>query len=116
MADGYAGVSFFVLLNGVWGPLPDSGAGITTYAEGVIRLASVANYLSLAALKSKVSTREIPWRNTVVIDVGVGPGIGALTWLGTAYSAILTSLSGPRTNARTQTAVLAQAKFLIVRT
>lgn len=115
MADGYAGVGFCVLLNGVWVPLPDSGAGITTYAEGAIRLDSMADYLSLAALKSKVSTREIPWRNTVIVDVAVGPGIGALTWLDEAYSAILTSLSGPRTDARTQTTVVTQAKFLIVR-
>jgi hypothetical protein len=115
VADGYAGVAFCVLLQGGLVPVPESGAGITKTVRGAIRLGSMANYVSLAALKSKVSTREIPWRNTVIVDVAAGPGIGALTWLDEAYSAILTNLSGPRTN-KAKTRVLVQAEFLLITT
>jgi hypothetical protein len=112
VADGYAGVEFCVLLNGIWVPLPESGANIATWIRGPIRLDSMDDYLNLAALKSKVSVREIPWRATVVVDL-VGPGIGDLTWLDTDYQAILANLSGPRTDAKTQTTVIVNAEFLI---
>jgi len=116
VADSFAGVTFVVRESGGLVPLPASGDGIAKYARGELRLASITVYNSLAALKSKVSVREIPWRNTVVVDVGAGPGEGTLTWLGTAYTAILKSLSNPRTDVRSATTVLVDAEFLIVTT
>lgn len=114
MSDGFAGVTIGVRIpSSGLKPLPDSGSSIAKYARGEVLLASVSVYNSLAALKSKVSVREIPWRNTVVVDVGSGPGVGTLTWLGTSYSAILTNLSGAILIAGPSGLVLTQAEFLI---
>lgn len=114
MADGFAGVTFGVHIPNSLAALPDSGSGIAEYARGPIALASVSVYNSLKALKSKVSVREIPWRNTIVVDVSSGPGVGSLTWVGEVHSAILTNLSGASLIEGGSGKVFAQAEFLIV--
>lgn len=112
MADGFAGVEFCVLLQGIWVPLPESGAGIATWIRGPIRLDSMEDYLNLVELKSKVSVREVAWRQTVVVDL-VGPGVGDLTWLDVDYQAILANLSGARADGKTLSTVVANAEFLV---